>query len=372
MSHELRTPMNSVVSAGQLLKLSKLSADQVEYVKRMNISSQHMLSLINDILDLARLDQQAVYINNKNFQLTDVLQQTEQLVADQARQKSLKLVIYNHFHPLKKQLHGDPVRLQQVLLNLLTNAIKFTEQGDVRLTITPQAIDRNASLLFAVSDSGAGIAQESKAELFQPFLQADNSTARLHGGSGLGLAISAKLVSRMGGELQVKSELGKGSCFYFTLRLPLTDKTTEKNRTFLPVDATNTPGKLRALLIDDNEMNRFFNSQLLESLDVATIKVSSGVQALRCLQQHTFDLVFMDVSMPGMDGYQTARSIRADLQDHKVAIIALTAHAISGERDRCLAAGMDDYLPKPFTREELRTMLCRYGLSPQSVRYQSS
>ncbi len=363
MSHELRTPMNSIVSAGQLLNLSSLAKDQTEYVSRLNTSSKHMLSLINDILDLARLDQQNIHLESTPFQLKAILQQTEQLLEEQIKSKSIRLVIDNRFHSLRKQLLGDPVRLQQILLNLLNNAIKFTEQGEVRLTITPQAVDNNsAMLLFEIRDTGIGIIKERQAELFQPFTQADTSTSRIYGGSGLGLAISNKLISRMGGELQLESEPERGSCFFFILSLPLNDETSEKNRTFLTHNTTTAVTNLRVLLVDDDEMNRFFNSRLLVSLGVKVTTVASGEQALCCLQQHTFDLVFIDVSMPDMDGYETTRNIRINLKNQKIIVIALTAHAISGERERCLAAGMDDYLPKPFTRKELEDMLHQYGL----------
>lgn len=371
MSHELRTPMSSVVSAGQLLKLSALSEHQSEYVNRLNTSSKHMLSLINDILDLARLDQQNIRIENTPFQLKTMLQQTEQLLTEQVRNKPLKLVMDNHFHPLKKQLVGDPLRLQQVLLNLLNNAVKFTAQGEVSLTITPQKIDDHVSLLFEVRDTGIGIAKEHQDKLFQTFSQADNSTARVYGGSGLGLAISARLVSLMGGELQVESESGQGSRFFFVLKLPLSDEIPEQNRTFVASDATISPfTDLRVLLIDDHEMNRFFNSRLLMALAVKVTTAESGKQAIQLLRQHTFDLVFIDVSMPEMDGYETTREIRANPQWQHIPIVALTAHAISGERERCLAVGMDDYLPKPFTRKELQNMLHQHGSLKSEVAFQ--
>ncbi|MGB0848550.1 MAG: ATP-binding protein [Thiolinea sp.] len=359
MSHELRTPMNSVVSAGQLLKLSSLNGQQAEYVNRLNISSQHMLALINDILDLARLDQQAFQIENTGFRLNEMLQKTEQLLVDQANNKGIRLVFDNRFLPLRKHLSGDPVRLQQILLNLLNNAIKFTDRGEVKLAITPQNMDEAVNLLFEVSDTGIGIAKDRQAELFQSFMQVDSSTARVYGGSGLGLAISAKLVRLMGGDLQVESDVGKGSRFFFSLSMPLVEPKLESSHNPPVARDHKSIEALRVLLVDDNEMNRFFNSRLLASLGVEVIIADGGHDALQCLHEHHIDAVFMDVSMPGMDGYEASRTIRANPQWQQLIIIALTAHAISGERERCLAAGMNDYLPKPFTLQELESLLYR-------------
>lgn len=357
MSHELRTPMTAVVNASQLLRLTSLSEVQQEYVARLTTSSHHMLALINDILDLARLDSQLLSIEQKPFQLNHILSQLEQLLGEQAREKQLKLLINNRFHPLKKQLSGDPIRLQQILLNLLNNAVKFTPQGEIRLNITPQAIAADsATLLFEVRDTGIGMSAKQQQKLFQPFSQADSSTSRRYGGSGLGLAISHKLVTRMGGELQVESTPEHGSRFFFTLTLPL--------QALLEPVAVNTPSVwqtslhgLRILLVDDDEMNRFFGSRLLESLGVTVTLADSGEQALQYLQTQSFDLIFMDVSMPGMDGYTATRRIRANPRLCNLPIIALTAHAIAGEQERCLAAGMNAYLTKPFQREALSLIL---------------
>ncbi len=360
MSHELRTPMNAVVSAGHLLKLTPLSDSQKDYVTRLNISSQHMLSLINDILDLARLDSRLLHIENTLFQLNPVLQQVEQLLIEQAHRKHLKLMLKNDLHALEKQFLGDPTRLKQVLLNLLSNAIKFTSQGKVTLTVTSQNISTESTrLLFEVRDTGIGISEEQLQKLFQPFSQADSSTARKYGGSGLGLAISHKLVQCMGGELKLESKLGQGSHFFFTLEFPLQDLTPELKAS-LPVDYSPlTVTAFHVLLVDDDEMNRFFGSELLKSLGVEVEVAESGKKTLQLLKEQLFDLVLMDVNMPEMNGYETTRRIRAYKHCNELPIIALTARAIAGERKRCLAAGMDDYLSKPFDIEQLQLMIWR-------------
>ena len=366
MSHELRTPMNAVVGAGNLLKLTSLSNEQEAFVSRLNTSSQHMLSLINDILDLARVDSSLLPMENIPFKLDTVLQQVEELLLEQAHSKHLVLTLENGFNPLKKQLLGDPTRLQQILLNLLNNAIKFTLQGEVSLTVTPQKISsESATLLIEVHDSGIGMSVEQQQKLFRPFSQADSSTSRKYGGSGLGLAISYKLVQRMGGELKVASRAERGSRFFFTLTFPLQDifpemetSTVMTTPTIASTSATITSlASLRILLVDDDDINLFLGKELFKTLGVQVETAESGEQAIRYIKAQTFDLVFMDVSMPEMDGYETTRRIRADGNFSDLPVIALTAHAIIGERERCLAAGMNDYLTKPYELEQLQKMI---------------
>lgn len=362
MSHELRTPMNAVVSAGRLLRMTRLSATQKEYVSRLNISSRHMLSLINDILDLARLDSNLLHIEDIPFRLPDVLQQVEKLLVEQARDKSLSFTIDNRFLLLKKQLGGDPTRLRQVLLNLLHNAIKFTPEGAVTLRVTSSDISADkVSLLFEIQDTGIGMTEEQLKKLFRPFSQADSSTARKYGGSGLGLAISHRLVKRMGGELQVESDIKSGgSCFFFTLTFPLQDASIIPEKD-LPAASFEVPEGFRVLLVDDDDMNRFFGQKLIAKTGAQVRVADSCEQALTFLEQESFDLVFMDVSMPEVDGYETTRRIRKNPEWQKLIIVALTAHAIAGERERCLAAGMDDYLSKPFELDDIRIMLYKYS-----------
>ncbi|MGB1256640.1 MAG: ATP-binding protein [Thiolinea sp.] len=365
MSHELRTPMNSVVSAGRLLEQTKLYGTQKEYVKRLNTSSEHMLALINDILDLARLDSSLLNVESIPFRLEQVLQQIDQLLGEQAKSKGLRLTLDNQFLVLNKQLQGDPTRLQQILLNLLSNAIKFTDYGVVSLKVIPRLVEANrAVLLFEVCDTGVGISAEQQKKLFQPFSQLDSSTARKYGGSGLGLAISQKLVRRMGGELKVDSKSGAGSCFFFELAFELQ---TKENEVPQPVaEDVSLPDDLRVLLVDDDEMNRFFGKKLLSHLKVQATVAESGEEALQLLRSQAFEVVFMDISMPGMDGYETTRCIREENVHPDLLIIALTAHAIAGERERCLEAGMNSYLSKPFKLEDMKRILCEQYYPPQA------
>ena len=368
MSHELRTPMNAVVSAGRLLEKTDLHGDQTEYVNRLNASSDHMLDLINDILDLARLDSRLLYTETIPLKLEQVLQKIKQLLGQQARNKSLQLILDNRFHSINKQLVGDPTRLQQVLLNLLSNAIKFTPAGEVSLTVIPQEISHDkARLLFEVRDTGIGISAEQQKKLFKPFSQMDSSTARKYGGSGLGLSISQKLVKLMGGELQVESQPSLGSLFSFSLDFALEEPAAEAVLT--PSKPSALPEGLAILLVDDDEMNRFFGKKLLACLGAEVTLAESGEAALQLIKTQSFDVVFMDVSMPEMDGHETTRRIRQDGAFDDLLIIALTAHAIAGERDRCLASGMNNYLSKPFDLEDIRQVLIdSQQLMPQRKR----
>ena len=375
MSHELRTPMHAVVSAGRILHTTKLSNEQVELVSRLNHSSKHMLSLINDILDLARTENQMVALEKEPFKLKDVLELLHKLLNESAVSKGLVLKLKNHFTPFKQELVGDATRLKQVLLNLLNNAIKFTEKGHVTLTITSRQIDPHyARLHFEVSDSGIGVSKAKLESLFQPFTQAESSTSRRYGGSGLGLAISHKLIQCMGGELEVESTPDKGSRFFFTINIPL-QATTETSKTSIVQQAQQTENSLdqyQVLLVDDDEMNCFFGEKLLNVCGVTSTVAGSGEQAIEYLKKQKFDLILLDVSMPGMDGYDTTKAIRKNTALSGVTIVALTAHAIEGERERCLAAGMDDFLSKPFELSDLQDLLHKYARQARLANTRSS
>lgn len=362
MSHELRTPMNAVISAGTLLNMTTLSEQQQNYVSKQEAASRHMLGLINNVLDLARIDNSQLPLENVPFRLQDIIQQVELLLGEQASAKQLPLDLDNQVAPPYDYLLGDPTRLTQILVNVVSNAIKFTHQGRVSLQITPAWVaDHRACLTFKIKDTGIGIAPEQQAAIFQPFTQASRSTARQYGGSGLGLAISRKLVANMGGSLKLTSQFGKGSVFSFTLTFTVhtaTDTATE-NAQPPPITQAMPLVGTRILLVDDDSLNRFFGQELLQTLGVSVMTASSGRKALQLLQQQHIDLVLMDVSMPDMDGYETTRRLRALPRFAELPIVALTAHTTPGERERCLAAGMNDYLPKPFGLEQLQGVICQ-------------
>ncbi|MEZ5453504.1 MAG: response regulator [Thiothrix sp.] len=385
LSHELRTPINSVVAVAELLKQGQLPAQEREYVSRLETASHHMLGLVNDILDLSRLQVAKITLHNETFQLSTLLNRLEQMLQASAAAKKLALHLYPPANP-DLHLRGDPQRLSQVLLNLMGNAIKFTERGSVTLSVREMGgADNDAiHLCFEIMDTGSGITPEDQARLFQPFSQIDNQRTRRHGGSGLGLAISRKLVKAMGGKLELESSLGKGSRFFFTLVFA-EPPVVEETPPILPLSGEGNPctavattscfspdkGRLgggsskgrsfHILLVDDDEMNRFFGRELLNTLGVTTTVADSGAEAIQQLRQRPLDLIFMDVSMPEMDGYETTRRIRADPRFAKLPIIALTAHAIAGERERCLAAGMNDYLTKPLEPAQLQQAIYHWS-----------
>lgn len=357
MSHELRTPMNAVVGAGVLLQDTALTPQQRSYVDRLEIATRHMLTLIGDILDVARIEQQALRLEQIPFDLKVVATELETLFAEQATAKGLAFNIYAPTDSV--WLQGDPTRLKQILVNLLGNAIKFTERGSVECTlVVGKKSEEGLPVTFSVTDSGIGITPQQQVHLFQPFSQADSSTSRRYGGSGLGLAISAQLVRQMGGELSVESLPEQGSRFSFTLEFPVVEI----------IPAVQSPASIaprtlpdaHILLVDDDVLNQFFAQAILEKLGMRVTVADSGAAAIQQAQQQDFAMVLMDVSMPGMDGYETTRQIRQFKPAAALPIIALTAHAIEGERERCFTAGMDDFLSKPYQLRDLQQILQRW------------
>ncbi len=356
MSHELRTPMHAVVISGTLLQQTKLTPQQSNYVEKLQASAQHMLDLINNILDVSRLNHTKSDIKVQLFTLEDILENLEKLLGDQAREKGLTFTLKSEY-PIARSLLGDPIRISQILLNLLDNAVKFTDHGLVSLRIKPMGQWSNrVELQFTVSDTGIGLSIKEQERLFEPFFQANSSISRRYRGTGLGLTISHDLVKHLGGELQVRSKPTQGSSFSFKLILALAEQPTN----FSPPAAIQTYQEKRVLLVDDDALNQFFGKELLTVLGVKVELAESGAVALSKLKETRYDLVFMDVSMPDLDGYQTTQLIRHELGLSQLPIVALTAHAISGEQERCLAAGMNDYLAKPFSMQELETMLTRW------------
>lgn len=358
MSHELRTPMHAVVSSGTLLQQTKLTAQQSDYVAKLQASAGHMLSLINNILDVSRLNHTKADVKNQVFTLQAIVENLEKLLSDQAREKGLEFIL-NSEYSITLPLLDDPIRLSQILLNLLDNAVKFTDEGLVNLTIKPmgQWLNR-VELQFTVTDTGIGLSLKEQERLFEPFFQVNSSISRRYRGTGLGLTISYDLVKQLGGELQVRSKPAQGSAFFFKLMFTLAEQ-QPISHFIQPLTIRNYQEK-RVLLVDDDSLNQFFGKELLMVLGVQVDLAESGAVALVQLKEVRYDLVFMDVSMPDLDGYQTTQLIRHELQLTELPIVALTAHAIFGEHERCLAAGMNDYLAKPFSIQELEIMLARW------------
>ncbi|WP_095598666.1 ATP-binding protein [Pseudomonas sp. PIC25] len=363
MSHELRTPMNGVLGMLQLLETTEMNQEQAEYAALATESTEHLLKVINDILDFSRIERGALELERIPFNLLELIQGSVLVFQHSAQQRGLDLRIETQPGLEDMEVQGDPTRLRQILVNLIGNALKFTEEGSIRVEIRWQALDTEV-LWFtcAVRDSGIGIPTERLEHMFDAFQQADSSISRRYGGTGLGLPIARTLAERMGGTLSAESEEGRGSVF--TLEIPLPFRLCEAQPTRLPQQAGGSGGGQDVLLVEDNPVNQTVIEAMLRSLGYSVSLVGDGAQAVRRVENQAFDAILMDCRLPVLDGYEATRQIRRLDGGARVPIIALTANALQGDREICLAAGMNDYLAKPFKRADLQQVLQRW-LSPR-------
>jgi len=356
MSHELRTPLHGVIGSIDLLDGSPLDTAQQDHLRTARNSADVLLDLISQILDVTTLDAGTLTLEPVDFDLAALCAAVRARAADAAVRKGLTLAV--HLAPGEWALHGDARRLQQVLDHLVGNAVKFTDRGEVEVRVARRdgAAAGMVALEIEVADSGNGIPVAQQASLFEPFTQADGSTTRRQGGAGLGLAVARRLVARMGGEIGVSSAPSAGSTFWFTVTLPRAHAALPA-----PRPATAAPLQGHLLVAEDNPINQKVAVRLLQRLGCTADVVANGREATEAAQRQPYDAVLMDCMMPEMDGYAATAAIRrAEGEARRTPIIAMTANAVAGDRDHCLAAGMDDYLAKPVDADALRAVLTRH------------
>lgn len=361
MSHEIRTPMNAIIGLSSLLLQEKsLSKELMENLELIHYSADNLLIIINDILDYSKLEAKKLHLENLQFDLGEVMDKVVKTYRIKAVEKGLKLH-YQIDPELPRLVEGDPFRLNQVLLNLVSNAVKFTQEGQVEISCALGEKEEGASYIFKVTDTGMGIPKAVQKQIFESFTQANSNTTRNYGGTGLGLAICQQLIEMQGGTIWVESKEGEGSTFFFELPYRTVEQREEENPKRDSESAKLALANLRVLVAEDNQINQKLIWQIFKRWGLEPTLTNNGKEAVEAYKKQAFDLILLDLQMPVMDGFEALKLIRQLSQDGQtpIRVIALTADVLSETRQKVAASGFDGFLAKPYKREELRQLLQR-------------